>query len=45
LCFEAVHLPARRLKAQLGWQARYGIDDMVRDSWHWQKQNPDGYPD
>ena len=34
-----------KAKTELGWQARYGIDDMVRDSWHWQKQNPDGYPD
>jgi UDP-glucose 4-epimerase len=29
----------------LGWEARHGIDDMVRDSWNWQKNNPDGYPD
>ena len=30
-------------KVELGWQAKYGIDDMVRDSWNWQRQNPDGY--
>ena len=30
--------------AELGWKAQYGIDDMVRDSWNWQRQNPDGYP-
>ena len=29
---------------QLGWKARFGIEEMVRDSWHWQHQNPDGYP-
>ena len=29
--------------AELGWRAQYGIDDMVRDSWHWQRNNPDGY--
>lgn len=29
--------------AELGWKARYGIDDIVRDSWHWQRLNPDGY--
>ncbi len=28
---------------ELGWQARYGIDDMCADSWHWQSMNPDGY--
>ncbi|MCR5821593.1 MAG: UDP-glucose 4-epimerase GalE [Bacteroidales bacterium] len=31
--------------AELGWKAQYGIDDMVRDSWRWQSQNPDGYPE
>ena len=34
-----------KAKAELGWEAKFGIDDMVRDSWNWQKQNPDGYPD
>lgn len=29
--------------AELGWKAEYGIDDMCRDSWNWQKQNPSGY--
>jgi UDP-glucose 4-epimerase len=29
--------------AELGWQAELGIDDMVRDAWRWQRQNPDGY--
>lgn len=27
----------------LGWHAEYGIADMCRDSWNWQKNNPDGY--
>lgn len=27
----------------LGWKAEYGIEDMCRDSWNWQKNNPDGY--
>jgi len=35
--------PAKALK-ELGWKALYGIDEMVRDSWNWQRQNPDGYP-
>ena len=34
-----------KAKAELGWEAKYGIDDMVRDSWNWQRQNPDGYPE
>ena len=32
-----------RAKNELGWQAQYGIDEMCRDSWNWQKNNPDGY--
>ena len=27
----------------LGWSARFGIDDMCRDSSRWQTQNPNGY--
>ena len=30
---------------ELGWQAIYTLDDMMRDSWNWQKNNPDGYQD
>ena len=32
-----------KAKEGLGWQAEYGIDDMCRDSWNWQKNNPKGY--
>lgn len=28
---------------ELGWRARYGIQEMCRDSWNWQQKNPDGY--
>ena len=27
----------------LGWQAEKGLEDMCRDSWNWQKNNPSGY--
>lgn len=30
-------------KKELGWEARYGIDEMCEDSWRWQKMNPNGY--
>ena len=30
---------------ELGWHARFGIDEMCRDAWHWQLENPAGYPD
>ncbi|MBR7111212.1 MAG: UDP-glucose 4-epimerase GalE [Clostridia bacterium] len=32
-----------KAKAELGWQAKYGIDKMCEDSWRWQSTNPDGY--
>jgi UDP-glucose 4-epimerase len=32
-----------KAKAELGWEAQYGIDEMCRDSWNWQRQNPEGY--
>ncbi len=28
---------------KLGWKAQYGLEDMCRDAWNWQKNNPDGY--
>ena len=32
-----------KAKAELGWQAELGLREMCRDSWNWQKNNPDGY--
>lgn len=32
-----------KAKDGLGWTAEYGIDEMCRDSWNWQKNNPKGY--
>lgn len=32
-----------KAKEDLGWEAQYGIDEMCRDSWNWQKSNPNGY--
>ena len=32
-----------KAKAELGWEAAYGIEEMCADSWRWQSQNPDGY--
>ncbi|CAM4202458.1 UDP-glucose 4-epimerase [Yersinia intermedia] len=28
---------------KLGWKATRGLDEMMRDSWNWQKNNPNGY--
>lgn len=27
----------------MGWEAKFDIDDMCRDSWNWQSKNPNGY--
>ena len=32
-----------KAKRELGWKAEYDIYEMCRDSWNWQKKNPDGY--
>ena len=30
-------------RKELGWTAQHGIEEMVRDTWHWQSSNPEGY--
>lgn len=32
-----------KAKAELGWEAEYGIERMCADSWRWQSNNPNGY--
>ncbi|MBR0456687.1 MAG: UDP-glucose 4-epimerase GalE [Firmicutes bacterium] len=32
-----------KAEAELGWKARYGIEEMCRDAWNWQSKNPNGY--
>lgn len=34
---------AAKAKAELGWEAEYGIERMCEDSWRWQSKNPNGY--
>jgi UDP-glucose 4-epimerase len=34
-----------KAKAELGWEAQYGIEEMCADSWRWQSGNPNGYND
>lgn len=38
-CFAA---PQKATK-QLGWEAKFGIEQMMEDAWRWQSSNPDGY--
>lgn len=39
----ACYSDSSKAKKELGWTAEYTLDDMCRDSWNWQKNNPDGY--
>ncbi|MCA2999824.1 MAG: UDP-glucose 4-epimerase GalE [Rhodocyclaceae bacterium] len=34
---------ATRAEQTLGWKATRSLEDMCRDSWNWQTQNPTGY--
>ena len=34
-----------KANAELGWATTRSVDDMCADSWRWQSQNPNGYPD
>lgn len=37
------YLSPARANEVLGWKATHNIEDMCRDSWNWQKNNPEGY--
>lgn len=39
----ACYADPAKAKAELGWEAKYGIKEMCADSWRWQSQNPNGY--
>src|SRR5262249_13026374 len=30
-------------KRQLRWEAKRGLEEMCRDAWNWQRNNPNGY--
>jgi UDP-glucose 4-epimerase len=38
-----VYADPAKAKLELGWTAKYGLNDMCADSWKWQTLNPDGY--
>ena len=33
----------QKAKEDLGWVAKYGVDEMCQDTWRWQSGNPNGY--
>jgi len=39
----ACYADVSRAKNELNWQATLQLEDMVKDSWHWQSLNPQGY--
>ncbi len=36
---------ASKAEKELGWKAERNLDDMCRDGWKWQSNNPNGYND
>jgi len=40
---DAVFADVTKAQRLLGWKAEKNIEDMCRDSWKWQSQNPKGY--
>ena len=36
---------AAKAKKELGWAAQMDLYDMCKDSWNWQRNNPNGYED
>ena len=38
-----VYADTRKSLRQLNWKAEKTLEDMCRDAWNWQKQNPNGY--
>jgi UDP-glucose 4-epimerase len=34
---------ANLAKQKLGWQTKFNLEDICRDSWRWQSNNPNGY--
>lgn len=41
----AFYADPKKAQHVLGWQAELSLSDMCRDSWRWQRQNPNGYDD
>lgn len=39
----ACYADASKAKRELGWEAKFGIDEMCASLWKWQTQNPKGY--
>ncbi len=41
----ACYADPSKAERELNWKAERGLEEMCRDSWRWQKNNPNGYED
>ncbi len=39
----ACYATSAKAEKDLNWKAQFDLDDMCRDQWNWQKNNPNGY--
>ncbi|KAG1354576.1 bifunctional UDP-glucose 4-epimerase and UDP-xylose 4-epimerase 1 [Cocos nucifera] len=39
----AVYASTEKAQKELGWRAKYGVEEMCRDQWNWASKNPYGY--
>lgn len=40
---DEVYAQPDKAREMLGWEAKFGIDEMCEDTWRWQSNNPQGY--
>jgi UDP-glucose 4-epimerase len=40
----AAYADPTKAENELGWKAKFDLDDMCRDGWNWQQKNPNGFP-
>ncbi len=40
---DEIYALSEKAERELGWKAELGVEDMCRDTWNWQKNNPNGY--
>ena len=40
---DEVYAKPDKAREILGWEAKFGVDEMCEDTWRWQKNNPNGY--
>ena len=40
---DTLYANANKAKHELNWEAKRTLNDMLIDTWRWQKNNPKGY--